>query len=138
MHRDIASASLRASEAAALGAYVTVIANRTTNLVPIRHFALTHEGVRRDHNEDSYLADAELAIFAVADGMGGHRAGAVASRIAIETIRAFYQRTRDADTMSWPFGFDPGHAVSGIAADRGRPASQLTPEAHLDRSRGGC
>ena len=107
MCRDIASSSLRASEAAALGAYVTVIANRTTSLVPIRHFALTHEGVRRDHNEDSYLADAELAIFAVADGMGGHRAGAVASRIAIETIRAFYQRTRDADTMSWPFGFDP-------------------------------
>jgi protein phosphatase len=75
--------------------------------VPIRHFALTHEGVRRDHNEDAYLADAELAIFAVADGMGGHRAGAVASRAAIETICAFYQRTRDADTMSWPFGFDP-------------------------------
>lgn len=44
-------------------------------------------GRRRPHNEDNFLADADMGLVVVADGMGGHNAGEVASEIAIKTIR---------------------------------------------------
>jgi PPM family protein phosphatase len=48
----------------------------------------THVGLRRDHNEDTYWADAELGLWIVADGMGGHEHGEVASAIARDTVVA--------------------------------------------------
>ena len=47
---------------------------------------LTHAGLRRDLNEDTYYGDSELALWLVADGMGGHEYGEVASALARETI----------------------------------------------------
>lgn len=47
---------------------------------------LTHVGLRRDLNEDSYYGDGELGLWLVADGMGGHDYGEVASALARETI----------------------------------------------------
>ncbi|MEI8258676.1 MAG: protein phosphatase 2C domain-containing protein, partial [Deltaproteobacteria bacterium] len=49
---------------------------------------LTDVGRERDHNEDTFLVDTEAGLFLVADGMGGHRAGEVASALARETIAA--------------------------------------------------
>ncbi len=46
----------------------------------------THAGLRREHNEDTYWADAELGLFLVADGMGGHEHGELASAIARDAV----------------------------------------------------
>ena len=51
----------------------------------LRWGAATHEGMVRTENEDAYVA--EPLVFAVADGMGGHQAGEVASALAVQTLR---------------------------------------------------
>jgi protein phosphatase len=47
---------------------------------------LSHVGLRREHNEDTYYGDSELGLWLVADGMGGHEFGEVASALARDTI----------------------------------------------------
>jgi PPM family protein phosphatase len=48
----------------------------------------THVGLRREHNEDTYYADADIGLWLVADGMGGHENGEVASALARDTLVA--------------------------------------------------
>ena len=52
----------------------------------IRFSATTHPGLKREHNEDSLLADPEFGLFVVADGVGGRAAGEVASALTVETF----------------------------------------------------
>ncbi|MCL1852627.1 MAG: Stp1/IreP family PP2C-type Ser/Thr phosphatase [Peptococcaceae bacterium] len=52
----------------------------------MKAFSVTHVGYVRKVNEDSYLALPRQGIFAVADGMGGHQAGEIASKIAVESL----------------------------------------------------
>jgi PPM family protein phosphatase len=58
----------------------------------IRFYAATDVGKVRDHNEDNFLVDKKLALFIVADGMGGHAAGEVASAIAVRTVHEEIKR----------------------------------------------
>ena len=65
-------------------------------------------GPARKTNEDSFTADEQLQLLVVADGMGGHLAGEVASSLAVETIAGFVRRSSDQDgECSWPYGIDP-------------------------------
>jgi serine/threonine protein phosphatase PrpC len=66
---------------------------------------LSDVGLQREHNEDSFVVLKEYDLFVVADGMGGHRAGDVASKIATETISEFFRTTANED-VTWPFHFD--------------------------------
>jgi protein phosphatase len=66
---------------------------------------LSDVGLQREHNEDSFVVLNDYDLFVVADGMGGHRAGDVASRIATETISEFFRTTANED-VTWPFHFD--------------------------------
>ena len=66
---------------------------------------LSDVGLQREHNEDSFVVLKEYDLFVVADGMGGHRAGDVSSKIATETISEFFRTTANED-VTWPFHFD--------------------------------
>jgi protein phosphatase len=71
----------------------------------IKAYGLTHVGRQRQHNEDSYLVADEAKLFLVADGMGGHAAGEIASRIAVDSISEFILHTKE-DDGTWPHAYD--------------------------------
>lgn len=52
----------------------------------MRSVARTHVGLRRAHNEDSFFVDDARSLYAVADGMGGHAAGEVASGLCVQVL----------------------------------------------------
>lgn len=57
---------------------------------------LTDVGQRRKLNEDAFLVDDELGLYVVADGMGGHAAGEIASQEAVDTVHGMVTRGHDA------------------------------------------
>ncbi len=70
--------------------------------------AASDTGLRRSTNEDNHCARPDLGLFLVADGMGGHVAGEVASRVAVDTIESFIDQTKaTSPDDTWPFPFDP-------------------------------
>lgn len=77
-------------------------------------FGMTDVGVVRESNEDNFLIDQNLGLIMIADGMGGHEAGEVASKEALVAIRDFIQKVipfdqKDSDE---PTTFSPAHDAS--------------------------
>jgi serine/threonine protein phosphatase PrpC len=79
----------------------------------IEAHGLSDRGPVRKSNEDCFVSDPALRLFVVADGMGGHSAGEVASNLAAETIEGFIRRTDEDAEFSWPYGIEPGLSFSG-------------------------
>ncbi len=79
----------------------------------IAYQAVTDVGRKRKGNEDSHFVNPEQRLFVVADGMGGHAAGEVASRIAVDAINEFVCLTSGDEEITWPFGLDDSISYDG-------------------------
>ena len=104
--------------------------------MPLELAGATDVGRKRDHNEDALLLLPEHQVAVVCDGMGGHEAGEVASRIAVETVQKFFELARDRNS-TWPFRYDPnkdeGANLLSVAAQW---ANQRIREAAMQGGRG--
>jgi protein phosphatase len=76
-------------------------------------YGQTDVGRRRKLNEDAFLVAPEPNLYAVCDGMGGHNAGEVASRLAIETLAAFIEKSHKEKEITWPYGLDVNLSYDG-------------------------
>lgn len=91
----------------------------------LHHAGMTDVGCVRKHNEDNLLMAPDLGLFVVADGLGGHAAGEVASQIVVETIGRFVADTVEQE-RTWPVDYD---STLSYNANRLRAAVTLSDKA---------
>lgn len=76
----------------------------------------------RPTNQDCHFLDVELGLFVVADGMGGHNAGEVASQMAVDAVVEFVRATGSGSEITWPV---PLNAAQSMAANRVEAAMRI-------------
>jgi serine/threonine protein phosphatase PrpC len=80
----------------------------------------TNVGRKRNHNEDNFAIMADYGLFLVADGMGGHAAGEVASKMALDSMQEFFAATQSDPERTWPYkmdrtkGYEENRLITGI------------------------
>ena len=72
----------------------------------IRFAGETNIGLKRAHNEDSFFLPEGDRLVIVADGMGGHASGEVASKMAVDTVAEHFRNTAEDAELTWPFKLD--------------------------------
>jgi serine/threonine protein phosphatase PrpC len=84
----------------------------------VRFSGATNIGRKREHNEDSIALPTTMRLAIVADGMGGHASGDVASRLAVDTVTDYFQATVDVQTLTWPYKLDDKVIVGHVGDSR--------------------
>jgi serine/threonine protein phosphatase PrpC len=75
---------------------------------------ISDPGCIRTTNEDCFSIDEELQLLVVADGLGGHKAGEVAARLAVDSVVEYVRESAAPPRGDrWPFGFDPSLSETG-------------------------
>jgi serine/threonine protein phosphatase PrpC len=104
----------------------------------LRSYGGTDVGRRREHNEDAFLCEDELGLWVVADGMGGHAAGEVASQEAIDTIHGMVRRGKATVQIEDGFSEECARAASRMLEGAVQAATYiLFAMAELDRAKAG-
>jgi protein phosphatase len=91
-----------------------------TDEVRIEVAGETNVGRKRNHNEDNFALMPELGLYLVADGMGGHASGEVASKMSIEALQEFLNETADDPERTWPYkmdrtkGYEENRLITGV------------------------
>lgn len=106
-------------------------------VLKLRYAGLTDVGRKRAHNEDAIRLLPEESLYIVADGMGGHASGEVASQMAVETITSFFRMTSQDEDVTWPYReernlrYDENRLVAGIKFSNQRIFEAACREARL-------
>lgn len=80
----------------------------------------TNVGMKRTHNEDNFSIIEASGLYIVADGMGGHASGEVASKMAVDSLKEFFAATAKDPERTWPYkmdrskGYEENRLVTGI------------------------
>ena len=99
--------------------------------------ALSHPGRQRAENEDAYGNFAAGRLFVVADGMGGHYAGEVASAMAVDVIETFFRSFHNEPQQAWPYPVDRSLSLAANLLRNGIKVAndRIRESAAADRSR---